>query len=92
MCNARDDEHPCESRRIVITANDAGLRAADCLPASLSTSHAEGAVSLLKLIFLLVSCPVINLHKSCLDKRHLFLLRRDVDANRTTQGGAGIER
>ncbi len=37
----------------------------------------------------LVLCPVITL---CLHKRHLFRLRRDVDGEWATQGGAEIER
>jgi len=42
----------------------------------------------MNIVYPLVLCPVINLHKSCLHNQHLFRLRRDADANRTTQGGA----
>ncbi len=41
---------------------------------------------------LLVWCPVINLHNSCLQMRHHFRLRRDADGGWATQEGAGVER
>jgi hypothetical protein len=41
---------------------------------------------------ILVWCPVINLHNSCLHMRHHFRLRRDADGGWATQDGAGVER